>query len=153
MVTYMNDQDVQTVDQIRAFLKGTEHVEFEVQGKGERYAWTEHTLRRFHYHELARAERGLILRFIQRVSGLSRAQVTRLVRQYRRNGRVRRHQRTLRPFTRRYTQADIRLLAALDELHGTLSGPATKKLCERAFEVLFWAEPQEARNSDPSTPE
>ena len=121
MVTYMNDQDVQTVDQIRAFLKGTEHVEFEVQGKEQRYAWTEHTLRRFHYHELARAERGLILRFIQRVSGLSRAQVTRLVRQYRRNARVRRHQRTVRPFTRRYTQADVRLLAALDELHGTLS--------------------------------
>ena len=136
MVTYMNDQDVQTVDQIRAFLKGTEHVEFEVQGKEQRYAWTEHTLRRFHYHELARAERGLVLRFIQRVSGLSRAQVTRLVRQYRHNGRVRRHQRTVRPFTRRYTQADIRLLAALDELHGTLSGPATKKLCERAFEVF-----------------
>ena len=136
MVTYMNDRDIQTLDQVRAFLEGTEHVEFEVQGKKERYAWTAHTLGRFHYRELARAERGLILRFIQRVSGLSRAQVTRLVHQYRRTGRVRRRQHTGRPFTRRYTEADIRLLAALDELHGTLSGPAAKKLCERAFEVF-----------------
>jgi hypothetical protein len=32
--------------------------------------------------------------------------------------------------------ADIRLLAETDELHGTLSGPATKKLCER-LHVLF----------------
>jgi transposase InsO family protein len=107
-----------------------------VQGKEERYAWIEHTLRRFHYRALARAERGLILRFIQRISALSRAQVTRLVHQYRRSARVRRRQRTVRPFTRRYTEADIRRLAALDELHGTLSGPATKKLCERAFTVF-----------------
>ncbi len=136
MVTDMNDRDIQTLDQVRAFLEGTEPVEFEVRGKAERYAWIEHTLGRFRYRQLARAERGVILRFLQRVSGLSRAQVTRLVRRYRRTGRVRRRQRTLRPFTRRYTEADIRRLAALDELHGTLSGPTTKKLCERAFVVF-----------------
>ena len=135
MVTYMNDRDIQTVDQVRAFLEGTEQVKFKVQGKAARYAWTEHTLRRFHYRELARAERGVILHFIRRVSGLSRAQVTRLVHQYRHTARVRRRQRTVHPFTRRYTEADIRVLAALDVLHGTLSGPATKKRGERAFEL------------------
>jgi hypothetical protein len=34
--------------------------------------------------------------------------------------------------TRIDTDADQRLLAELDELRGSLSGPATKKLCERA---------------------
>ncbi len=58
------------------------------------------------------------------------------VTQYRRTGRVRRRQRTVTGFKRKYTQEDIRLLAQVDELHGTLSGPTTKKLCERACELF-----------------
>jgi transposase InsO family protein len=38
-------------------------------------------------------------------------------------------------FTRRYTRQDIHLLALTDELHGNLSGPATKKILERQFLV------------------
>ena len=37
---------------------------------------------------------------------------------------------------RTYTSADVRLLAATDTLHGTLSGLATKKLMERAYRVF-----------------
>lgn len=36
---------------------------------------------------------------------------------------------------RRYTAEDIRLLAEMDALHGTLAGTTTRKLCERAFTV------------------
>lgn len=36
--------------------------------------------------------------------------------------------------TRTYTDADMLLLAHTDTLHGTLSGPATKQLMERARE-------------------
>jgi transposase InsO family protein len=132
----MNDRDCKTLEQIRCFLQGTESVKFQVQGKDERYTWTEHTLRRFRYRTLGKTARGLVRRFIERISGLSRSQVTRLVRQYRHTGRVRRAQRTARPFRTRFTDADVRALAELDERHATLSGPATKKLCERAFELF-----------------
>src|ERR1039458_2531856 len=37
-----------------------------------------------------------------------------------------------RRFAQRYTRADVELLAGIDEVHGTLSGPATRKLLERA---------------------
>lgn len=37
---------------------------------------------------------------------------------------------------RKYTDQDTELLAATDELHSTLSGHATKKLCERAYELF-----------------
>jgi len=40
--------------------------------------------------------------------------------------------RTGPPLPARYTREDIALLAAVDEAHGTLSGPATRKLLERA---------------------
>jgi len=39
-------------------------------------------------------------------------------------------------FARTYTSADVLLLARTDTLHGTLSGLATKKLMEHAFQVF-----------------
>ena len=41
-----------------------------------------------------------------------------------------------RPFPRRYTNADVGLLAEVDALHGTLSGPPTRKLCARALHLF-----------------
>jgi hypothetical protein len=35
-------------------------------------------------------------------------------------------------FASKYTRDDVRLLIELDGLHGTPTGPAAKKLCERA---------------------
>ena len=87
----------------------------------------------FHYHQLGKAEKGLLLDFLQKVSGYSRIQVKRLIQQSRQTGQLHRRQRTVQGFRRIYTREDIRLLAQTDELHGTLSGPATKKLCERAW--------------------
>ena len=44
-----------------------------------RYAWVESVLRRFDYRQLARPQRGPVLAYLQRLSGYSRAQITRLV--------------------------------------------------------------------------
>ena len=37
-------------------------------------------------------------------------------------------------FARKYTPADVELLAAVDEAHETLSGPATRKILEREYQ-------------------
>ena len=54
--------------------------------------------------------------FLAKATGLSRAQLTRLVRQFPTTGRIadRRVGAPRRPFERRYTAADIRLLAEAD---------------------------------------
>ena len=71
------------------------------------------------------------------MAGLSRAQITRLLQQHRTTGEIAdRRDTPRRPFPRRYSNADIGLLAELDVLHGTLSGPATRKLCARAFHLF-----------------
>ena len=44
-------------------------------------------------------------------------------------------QRTSNGFARRYTNADIQLIATLDNLHDQPNGKALKKLCERAYRV------------------
>ena len=70
------------------------------------------------------------------MTGLSRAQVTRLLHQHRTTGAIADRRRPRHPFPRRYTKADIGLLAEVDALHGTLSGPATRKLCVRALQLF-----------------
>lgn len=135
MVTYMNDSKIRTLEDIQAFLNGTTEIDFSIQDKDERYRWIEQTLYRFKYRSLSRIERGLLLRYLQRVSGYSRQSVTRLVAQYRNHGKVRRAQRTAAGFMRYYRTQEAILLAEIDELHGTPCGAAAKKLAERMFHV------------------
>ena len=132
----MDDKGIRTMEQVRRFLGGTADVQFEIETKAKRYEWTEQTLIRFRYLELGKAEKGLLLRFLEKVSGYSHIQVKRFVRQYFETGHVRRRKPKKRGFIRRYTESDIRLLALTDELHGTLSGHTTKKLCERAAKIF-----------------
>ena len=70
-----------------------------------------------------------------KISGYSRQQVSRLIGQYVHCGRLRRRQRTVRGFQRRYTDEDVALLVEVDRLHGTANGLAVKKLFERAWRV------------------
>ena len=69
--------------------------------------------------------RGLLRRYMEKMTGLSRAQVTRLVGQYLKNSEVKEAVYRRNRFQSRFTQADIELLAKVDEAHETLSGPRT----------------------------
>lgn len=129
----MNDRSITTLDHVRQFLNGLGPMEFRIEAKAARYTWIQSMLLRFHYPRLRKVEKGLLLDFLQKVSGYSRIQVKRLIQQSHHTGQLQRRQRTVQGFRRLYTLEDIQLLAQTDELHGTLSGPATKKLCERAW--------------------
>lgn len=89
------------------------------------------------YARHSRADKGVLLRYLERMTGLSRQQVTRLVKRWCEKGKLSRRNGVPRHgFVRRYTALDAVLLAEVDTLHGTLSGPATRKLMERAFHVF-----------------
>jgi transposase InsO family protein len=133
MKTLMKLQDLTTVDQLREFLSGTRAVAFSViSDRDECYRWLQAELIRFRYLKSSREDKGVIMRYLIKVSGYSRQQLTRLVAQFRQNGRLQRRQRTVAGFKTRYTAEDVRLLAAMDRLHDTPCGPKVKKLCERA---------------------
>jgi len=130
-----NDEDVQTIEQVKQFLAGSEALYFGGVSVEERYRWIQAVLVRFKYYQLKRAEKGVIRRYIEKVSGYSRAQVSRLIRQYNQRGQLRKAQYRRHRFPEKYTAADIALLAKTDELHDYLSGPATKKIMEREWTV------------------
>ncbi|MCG5549578.1 integrase [Halorhodospira halochloris] len=137
MIVKLHTQKLQTMSEIEAFLEGSQSLEFELTDREDAYRFVAETLRGACYHQCSRREKGLLRRYLMKVTGLSRAQVARLVRQYRQGGEIRdRRGPPARPFLRRYTKADIRLLAELDREHDQLSGAATRKLCERAWHVF-----------------
>ena len=120
--------------QIRQFLHSSQEIRFKGKGRAEIYAWVARTLGRHGYSRQNRADKGLLRQYLVKMTGLSRAQITRLIQQYRQGGelqpaRYRRHR-----FARKYTPADVELLAAVDEAHETLSGPATRKILEREYQ-------------------
>ena len=63
------------------------------------------------YSALKRAEKGLVRRYIACMSGLSRAQVTRLIAGYTGSGHVEAAPYRRRKFPTRYRSADVELLA------------------------------------------
>jgi transposase InsO family protein len=137
MVIDMNESQLTTLQQIRDFLAGTADVTFAAaEDDAARYRFISRVLVRFDYPRLGRADKGLIRRYLARTSGYSRAQITRLVqRQAREGGLSQRYRAPRAGFRQRYTAQDVALLAEVDSLHGTLSGPATRVLLERALRV------------------
>lgn len=138
MVIDMNESRLHSVEQLRAFLDGTLEVQFcALKQDTERYAFITSVVRRFGYAYLARADKGVVLRYLEHTSGYSRQQLTRLLHRVLEGAALaKRYHAPAHGFARKFSPADVALLAETDVLHGTLSGPATKKIMQRAY-VLY----------------
>ena len=89
-------------EQIREFLESSGGIEFGGGGRSEVYAWTERVLVAQEFGRQGKKERGLIRAYVEKVMGLSRSQMTRLIRTYLDSGSVRaRPYRRLRLCSRR----------------------------------------------------
>ena len=100
----MSDEQLQTIEQVKQFLEGSQGIDFEGQRTEEKYDWTEEVLIRFRYLRLKKPDRGVIRRYIEKVTGYSRAQVSRLVREYKQTGQVRKREYKRHRFPQKYTR-------------------------------------------------
>ena len=139
----MHQAEKLSLEGIRRFVAASEEIRFESASRRQVYAWVEGLLVGQQYARQAKVARGLLRRYVEKMTGLSRAQVTRLIARYRASGRVEPTVYRRRRFPERFTRADIELLAAADEAHETLSGPATRRILER--EVTLYGQQQYAR--------
>lgn len=141
MVIDMNEAQVRSVEQMLQVLAGTQALEFrQAGGDQERYAWIGAVLGRVDYNRLKkRPDRGVVLRYLQRLSGYSRAQVKRLVATWltgKGKSLVKRYRAPAHAYARRYTDADVALLGDVDRAMGTVSGPATACVLRRQRDVF-----------------
>jgi transposase InsO family protein len=132
-----------SLEEIGRFVEASESIRFESENRQQLYGWVERVLVQQAYRQQGKAGRGLLRRYVEKMTGLSRAQLTRLIARYAACGRVVATVYQRRHFPQRYTQSDIELLASVDEAHETLSGPATRHILEREFQV--YGRPEYAR--------
>lgn len=133
----MKIEQLKTISALQGFLQGNQQVAFTVLGsKTERYHFIRKTLIKFSYITLSKKDKGIVIQYLIKLTGYSRQQLTRLIRQYVNTGRINWIPARCNGFTKKYTDKDITLLAKTDKLHDTPCGPAVKKLCERAHDVF-----------------
>jgi len=136
MRAIMNIENLTSIESIGNFLDGSQAIAFSVPGdKSERYQLIQKILVKFDYIRCSRKDKGLLKSFISKVSGYSRAQITRLINQYKKTGKIQYKPCKTHGFKRKYSDSDIRLLAKMDEQHESPCGHTIKKLCERALVI------------------
>jgi transposase InsO family protein len=129
----MENTERLSLEQIRTFLQASQEVRFQATRRPEIYEWVTRTICYQEYWKQKRANKGLLRQYIATMTGLSRAQVTRLIARYKDQGQVQERSYRRNRFAKHYTAADIELLGTVDEAHGTLSGPATQKILYRGL--------------------
>jgi len=125
-----------TAEGIRGFLDGSGEIEFTGQSQAERYAWIQTTLREQEYFALSKKHRGMVRALLSKIAGMSLPQITRLIRSYRQNGAIQPQAGSRRRFAVKYTTEDLELLIEVDRAHQRLSGPATRRILEREWQVF-----------------
>lgn len=129
----MNIKNLTTIEELEHFIQGNQAVAFTVLGdKSERYTFIQETLVKFRYITLKKPDKGVVNRYLRKVTGYSRQQITRLVKQYKELGKINWQPCRSNGFSTVYSKKDITLLAEMDARHDDICGHAIKKLVERA---------------------
>jgi hypothetical protein len=96
-----------SLEQIRAFLEASNDLGFQGRNREEVYNWVNQMLRQQGYQELKRSGRGLVRRYVEKMTGLSRAQTTRLITVYLGGEEVKAKPYRRHRFSQRYTREDV----------------------------------------------
>lgn len=82
----MHEAEKLSLEQIESFLNASQEIRFEGETPKQIYHWIEQGLGRQEYQQQSRQARGLLRSYLAKMTGLSRAQVTRLIARYRKSG-------------------------------------------------------------------
>ncbi len=129
-----------TLAEMREFLSASSTLSFAGTGRKQIYGLLERVLRTHKYLALSKKDKGIVRRYLIRISGLSKAQITRLIARWRERGVIEPRASRRHRFPHRYTPSDIQLLAKTDDAHEGLSAAALRRVLQREFKVHRRAE-------------
>lgn len=136
MTIIMNDSHLVSITQIKEFIKVAKNIEFRGSQRKEKYQWIEVILSRFKYFLLKKKEKSILKEYLMQMTGLSDAQLTRLIKRQKKYGRIFTDIAKRHKFSKIYTPEDVARLIDTDKAHSQLSGPATKKILEREYTIF-----------------
>lgn len=133
----MNDHHLVTMEQLESFVAHSAGMQFTGKTRKEKYAWLERLLQRFFYKTARKKNKSIIKRYAMKMTGYSDAQMTRLLSEYCETCHILVPSTVnRRSFETTYTKCDIARLIETDNVHGRLSGNATREIFRRAHEMF-----------------
>lgn len=131
----MKDTNLNGMEELKKFVKGVPTKIFFSSNKKEAYKWIKNTLNKFIFRELKKKGRGKVREYIQKVTGYSVSQISRIIVKYL-SGNLTISSYKRNSFAARYSPADISLLCKTDNSHSRLNGNATKEILYREYKVF-----------------
>ena len=121
--------------EIKEFLGSSSVLKFKSKSRNERNEWIEKVLIHHKYLKCFKPEKTLLRKYIQKITGISKSQLTRLIDEYKRRGTLKTKEYKRNKFPKVYDLEEIALLGKIDNAHNVLSGPATKKIIKEEVEI------------------
>jgi len=131
MTTQMDDSGIVTISQVEKLLAASKGLKLKSASRDDKYKWLEGILKRFEFFNLGRKAKGLLRKYMEQMTGISTSHLTRLINKQLLAGRIKAAWGQRNKFPVTYTKEDMELLAETDNLHGRMSGPATKYILEQ----------------------
>ncbi|TSC86028.1 MAG: putative integrase, catalytic subunit [Microgenomates group bacterium Gr01-1014_7] len=135
----MIDTNLNNFNALGKFLTGIPPVKFSGGSKKQKYEWVKEVLVRFNFRKLRKGKRGEVREYIQKITGYSNAQLSRLIAKYLK-GKLYFVEYQRNSFPTRYSPADITLLCKTDNIHQRLNGYATRQILIRECQKYGKAE-------------
>lgn len=132
----MNNSKNLSFSQIKEFLKSSDLIVFKSESRKDRNEWIQSIIMHHQYLKCSKKHRIVLRQYMMKMSGLSKAQMTRLVAEYKKNGTLKPKEYKRCSFEKIYTKADVELLVSVDNAHKRLSGPATIKILRDEFDLF-----------------
>lgn len=131
----MNDSRIDSISQLREFVKGSIKFEVELESIAEKYKLINKTVKKFKYHKLSRGEKHVVRLYLKKLTGYKKAQLNRLIKRSI-EGNLKRTTYVRHNPHITYSANDIKLLETTDALHRRLNRLATKEILRRETEVF-----------------
>jgi len=90
MTINMQNAERLTLTEMQEFVKGSRPMGFSADGRAAAYGLIQRVLGTQQYQRISKACKGIVRRFLTKVTGLSRAQMSRLIRRWNQSGRLER---------------------------------------------------------------
>lgn len=118
---------------INEYLAKPPIIEFKSVSRESRNEWIQNVVIDHKYLKCSRSDKSLLKSYIMKMTGISRAQLTRLITEYKKRGTLKKKEYIRHKFENKYTKGDIEMLAELDNAHECLAGPATIKIMKQDY--------------------
>ena len=137
-ITIMNNSTKLNIEQIKEFLKSSDQFQFKSVSKQERNEWIPDLIRQHKYYKCKKKQKTVLRRYMIKMTGLSKSQLTRLIDEYKTRGTLgpRDEPSKRNTFEKTYTKSDIELIAKVDNANERLSGPATIQIFKDEFNIF-----------------